>query len=32
MQTISSTFIPTILPEQNFISVIIAMIGTTIAP
>lgn len=32
MQTISSTFIPTILPDQNFISVIIAMIGTTIAP
>ena len=32
MQTISSTFIPRILPEQNFITVIIAMIGTTIAP
>lgn len=31
-QTIASTIVPNILPQRNFISLIIAMFGTTIAP
>ncbi len=32
MHTISSTFLPQISFQENYIAVIIAMIGTTIAP